>query len=278
MDIFTVYMGSEGQTVSQQIKQDGRPFDLTTSSVRFYMRYALSDDLKITDEPANVEDAGSGLVSFEWTNDLDEQGEYFGWWKVIQPDTSEIDSDEFLIVVTEHAPGIRTRTGTIYDFCRSFIPSTWNALERDEQYGDALLQRRIEVQKLRLFGITILPEDEEDLDIRVQSFLAKLTVLNLMSTAMEYWMNQRESVNATGTSEASTWPERIEHLKQIRDQLTREVLDERDEIEEIVDLPPALGANSVPEFTPGTEDGFVTPLPSEEHFSYAFPDRDPTLW
>jgi hypothetical protein len=143
-----------------------------------------------------------------------------------------------------------------------------------------LLQKRIEVQKKRLFGSTVvLPEDEEDLDIRVQQFIAKLTVLNLMSTAMEYWMDRHEMVSATGTNETVSFPERIEHLKQIRDQLTREVVEERDEIEELIDLTPVLSINTTPEFSPGTEDGFVTPLPSEEHFSYAFPDtNNDTLW
>jgi hypothetical protein len=54
MDIFTIYTGSEGQTISQQIKQDGRPFDLTTSTVKFFLRHAASDVLKVNDEAATV--------------------------------------------------------------------------------------------------------------------------------------------------------------------------------------------------------------------------------
>jgi hypothetical protein len=279
MDTFTIYTGSEGQTVSQQITRNGRPFDLTTSTVKFFLRLANSDVLKVDDENASVVDASSGQVSYDWDDtNLDEPGEYFGWWRVVQPDTSEIDSDEFFLIVRQHAPGVRTRTGVIYEFCRSIIPSTWGALEKDDNYGDALLQKRVEVQKAKLFVSPPTPENEEDLDIRIQQYVAKVTVLGLISTAMEYWMNQREAVSASGTAEVVRFPERIEHLKNIRDQLTREVVEERDEIEEIIDLSPIVTSNTVPEFSPGTEEGFLTPLPGNSFFDYAFPDNDDTLW
>lgn len=274
-----VFSDSDGQSVTDNILIDGRPIpNIGDFTVTFIMRELESDTI-VVNSAATITDEDESEVKYEFTDsDLATRGQYKAWWRVTSG-TEDIDTPEFLVIVTEHAPGVRTRTGTIYEFCRSFIPSTWNALEQDRNYGDALLQQRIEVKKAGLFASPPLPEDEEDLDIRVQSFVAKVTVLSLMSTAMEYWMNQRESVSATGTAENSVYPERIEHLKQIRDQLTREVLEERDEIEEIIDLAPISSINSVPEFSPGTEEGFKTPLPGERFFDYTFPQNpDRTLW
>lgn len=278
-DPILVYQDSDGQSVTDNILIDGRPLpDINTYTVSFLVREADSDTI-IVDSPATIVDADEAQVRYEWeAADLVARGEFKAWWRVTSG-TEDIDTPEFLVVITEHAPGVRARTGAIYEFCRSHIPSTWNALEKDTGYGDLLLQRRIDVQKARLFASPPAAEDERDLDVRVQSYIAKLTVLNLMSTAMEYWMNQREMVSATGTAESSTYPERIQHLKQIRDQLTREVIDERDEIEGIIDLSPINSINAVPEFSPGIEEGFKTPLPGVSFPDYAFPQNpDSTLW
>lgn len=276
----TVYTDSTGQALSDQITGgDGRPIDLTGyDSVKLNMRYADSEVKKITLGLATVDDATSGHVSYAWKPaDIDTPGRYYAWW-ILKDGSIQTSTDEFEVSIKEHSPGIEIRTGSVYSFCRSIIPETWAALEKDKDYGDSLLQARIEVTKLTLLGSAVNVDDEINLDIRIQQFLAKLTVLGLMSTAMEYWMNQRESVSSTGTAEAISFPERIQHLTNIRDQLMREVAEERDEIEELIDLSPSVSINSVPQFSPGTDEGFKTPLPGENFFDYAFPQKNNDFW
>jgi hypothetical protein len=56
MEQFELYVGAEGQSVSQQVKIDSRPLDITGSTVKFYMREEQTDTLVIDDEAATVDD------------------------------------------------------------------------------------------------------------------------------------------------------------------------------------------------------------------------------
>jgi hypothetical protein len=268
-----IFKGSDEQPLNDQIIYRNRPLSLATATVKFRMRPADSDDLKV-DESANVDDSEKGLVSYEWTDaDLDTAGEFFGWWHVELTGGGDFDTPEFFIVVTEHAPGQRTRTGDVARIARSIIPITWDKLEDSQVYGDRLLQDTIEAVKKSLLVATVLPEDEKDLDIRVVRFLAKLSVLQVIPAGVDYWMNQHQSISTTGTQESVSYPNRIDALWKIHERLLIEVTNEQGEIEAILgtttNLVPRIG---VPGVSPGTQEGFKTPLPSGDNFiDYAFP-------
>lgn len=274
-NIFTVYAGSEGQVLSDQLMKDGRPMVLDpAATVKFYLRYAVSDVLKINGTAADIDDFDKGLVSYSWTDaNLDTPGEYKGWWKIVQPDTTNIDTAEFVVIISQHAPGVRTQTGPVYRKARGIIPVTWSALEEWEKYGDALLQEHIEVIKTKIFGVAVAVDDEYDLDIRVQQYLAKLAVIGVIPTGIDYWLNQKTSVSATGTNENVSFPDRIEALKDIHKQLVGEIVADRAEIEDIIDLPTVNTDIAVPAFSPGTTDGFKTPIAGEDFFDYSFGER-----
>lgn len=277
MDSFTIYTGSEGQILSDQIIKEGRPIDLTdASSVKFLMRPA-TDSTIVVEETATIDNVNSGLVSFAWDDSqLEERGEYFGWWRIVYPDSSNIDTPEFLIIITEHAPGLRTRTGAFYAHAKSQMPVSWRHLE--EEVGDAVLQTKIEVIKKKLFTNTILVEDEEDQDIRVQSYVGKLAAISSIPMAVDYWMNQKQSVSATGTNENVSYPNRVEALWKLYERLLAEVAKDKDEIEAIIGTPTIVPLTAVPGVSLGSDDNFATPLPQKYFQPYAFPKRNSQPW
>jgi hypothetical protein len=278
MNTFIIFTGSEGQILTDQIKKDGKPFDLDTSTVDFYLRHATSDQLKVNGADAEILNAETGQVSYEWTDsDLDEPGEYFGWWVVDNPDTTNIDTDEFFVIITKHSPGQRTETGAIYRKARAKIPTTWTALENLDTYGDALLQEQIEVCKLNVYGTSVAVGDEIDSDIRVQDYIAKLAVLYIIPAGIDYWLDQHQTITAQGNPaiEIASYPDRIKALKEIQEQLLAEIAKEKPLIEDILDVPQVISAIGTPATSDGGdwEEGFVTPNPNTHFRDYAFPGR-----
>lgn len=271
MSNFIIFAEAEGQTLSDEIDIDGRPLDLTGATVKFNMRYKVSSDLKVDDASANVVDAQEGSVSYDWeSTDIDEPGEYVGWWNIILPDTSNIETPEFSIIVAIHAPGLKTRTGTIYERAKANLPTTWNILEALPTYGDKYLQDKIEIHKLNVLGSVVAVEDEEDLDIRVQEFIAKCAVLSVIPAGVDYWLDQQQMISATGTHETVSFPDRISALWKLYEKLMAEIAREQPIIDDITDTPIASPAGSAPQFSEGTDEGFVTPLPGKNFKDYAF--------
>lgn len=275
MDNFTIYVDAEGQTLADEIRIGNRPLDLTDSTVKFNMREATSAVLVVDDANATIVDPIKGKVSYDWDEvDVDTPGEYWAWWNVVLPDTSNIETPEFSVIVTQHAPGFRTLTGAIYRRARGIIPISWSALEDSDKYGDALLQERIEIAKLSVFGMSVPVANESTYDIRVQNFVAKVAVVSLIPTAVDYWLDQKISISATGTNENAVWPNRIEALWKIHERLTSEIAADRPLVEDILGTPTSLiNATGVPGFSPGIEDGYRTPLPGASFPEYAFPQK-----
>lgn len=271
-----IFKDSTGSTLIDQIKIDNRPYNLSTAGISFMMRNAESDVLKIDNGTVGyVTDGSDGKVKYEWqATDLNSPGEYYAWWDITPSASPEFSTSEFLIVVTEHSPGVRTRTGAIYRQARSILPLTWYHLEEDHRLGDSLLQDIVESAKRSVLGTTVSVEDEETYDIRIQRFIAKLAALESISPAIDYWMNQKQSISATGTNETVSYTNRIEALRQIQEDLLRQITKDRAIIDDLLDTPFTRSFGATPVFSPGTEDGFVTPLPSKHFIDYGFPVAD----
>jgi hypothetical protein len=276
VDSFVIYSGAEGSALEDQITREGRPYDLTGASVKLKVRLADSEDLKVDEDAVVLEDE-KGIVRYEWADvDIDTVGEYFGWWEITNPDSSVTDTSEFSIIVAQHAPGLRTRTGAIYKVARSLIPITWDALANSNSYGDELLQQKVELIKAKTLATTVLAEDEIDLDIRVIDYLAKLVVLSVIPAGVDYWGSQRISVSATGTNENATFINRVEMLWQLYEKFLVQVAADRDEIEELLGNQTLRSATGIPAISDGAEEGFVTPNPTVHFREYAF-DRSESL-
>jgi hypothetical protein len=274
MDTQVIYTGSDGQALVDIITIDGKPLDLTGKTVKFKMRHASSDVLKVN-ASASVTDADDGAVSYTWTDaNLDTPGEYYCWWE-IKSGSATLDTPETLIVITKHSPGIRTTTGAFYEFAKSYLPVTWRHLEQEQ--GDDTLQNRVEIIKLKVFNQEIAVEDEADYDIRVQDYIGKLVAISVIPSAIDYWMNQHQTLSATGTNENVSYPDRIEALEKLREKLIAEVAEAQDIIEDIIGVPTIVPLTGTPGLSLGKDEGFATPLPQEHFHPYAFPKSN-TLW
>lgn len=279
-DPIIVYLGNTSQALRDQLKIDGKPLNIGTSTVKFNMRHADSESLKVSAAAAVIDDAAKGLVHYNWsTADVNTAGEYFAWWQIKDSSNKLKDFPEFPIIVAQHVPGTRTRTGAIYRAAKSIIPITWGALEDSPKYGDALLQERIEAVKLSLFGTSVAVDDEEDYDIRIIDFAAKLAAIQVIPAGVDYWGSQHISFVAQGTQETASYPDRIAMLWKVYERLQIQIAQDRPIIDEILDTPTVSRAvTDVPEVSGGIDEGFLTPVPSDHFHDYHFHRRHSRNW
>jgi hypothetical protein len=265
-----LYVNNTGQDLTDQLKANGRALSLSSgASVSFKMREADNDTI-VVDELANIVSANQGKVSYSWgATDLSEAGEYFGWWEIT--DSGQVfETEELFIIIAQHAPGFRTTVGPIYRAAKSFMPITWQRLEESLNYGDKQLQNKIEIAKITLYGSELSVEDEYDLDIRVVDYLAKVSVISVIPAGKDYWASMASSKTTTGTDEEVSYPDRIEMLEQLHEQLTKEIAMSRDEISGIINLPSVRSTNAIPGVSDGTDVGYITPNPHTNFRDYGF--------
>jgi hypothetical protein len=223
------------------------------------------------DKEASVLNSSSGEVKYIWqSEDLDEPGEYYAWWSIDIGDYT-IETSEFLIIIAEHAPGIRTKTGAIYRQAKAFLAATWKRLEESNNYGDFQLQNQINVAKLSLLGYEIPAEDETNLDIRVISYIAKLTVISVIPAGKDYWASMAQSKTVGNPNESVSYPDRIIMLEQLHDQLAKELAADRSIIGDILEIPKVRRSNDIPGTSDGTDEGYITPNPNTHFRDYGFP-------
>lgn len=275
-DTTVVYKDSTGQPLEYQFKVGNKPLDITGATVKFMMRQAFTSAVKV-DQFASATSATKGHVAYSWQpQDVDTQGEYKAWWEL---DFSGriIESEELDLVVAEHAPGIRTGTGSVYRTSMSYLPSTWIALETSKGYGDSLLQERCEYVKLRILGETIAVEDESSLDLRVLHFIAKNVAVQLIPTGIDYWLDQKIKVQIeTGgaSQEIYDYENRAKSLLDLIDKLLADIENEREEIEDILGIYKTVRSTSTAAYAEGQDEGFVTPSPVLNFRNYNWPSKD----
>lgn len=203
---------------------DGSYMNLSSCTVKFRMRALGSSVLKI-DAAASITDAVNGEVEYDWVDaDVDTAGEWRGWWNITLPSTKDQDSPEFVVIIDGHTDGEGVETGEIAYQARQIMPLTWDALSNDSRYGDRMLNTRVNYIKYKLFNTVVDPELEmATYNPFVVDYAAKCVALQIIPAAIEYWMNQQETVTTTGTFEMVTYPDRIRALKDLQDWLTAEV-------------------------------------------------------
>jgi len=277
-DPIIIYLNNTGQPFNDQIKIGTKPFEIPAgAAVSFKMRYATSSAVKV-DSGADIVDAVKGKVSYEWgATDLDTAGEYFGWWEIVAG-LEVVESEEFSIIVAKHSPGLRTTTGAIYRAARSFLPSTWVALENSPTYGDSLLQDKVDYVKMHVLGSAVPVEQEENLDIRVIEFLAKNVAVKVIPAGIDYWLDQKVSVRietAAAAQEIYDYEDRAKSLMDLYEKLLKEISEEERDIMDILDTPLTRRENSIASYAEGQDEGFVTPSPVLNFRPYHFP---PSRW
>jgi hypothetical protein len=103
------YIGDRQPSIEQTITVDRLPFDLSSSTVRFRMRRANSDVLKV-DQLATIVDPLAGEVRYDWqvadTDAVDDAGDYLAWWEVTTAGKVQSVAEVFIEIRT-HAPDPR---------------------------------------------------------------------------------------------------------------------------------------------------------------------------
>jgi hypothetical protein len=209
--------GITARPLTYQLTRPGdRPWGLEAGdTVEFFMRRADLTALVVDAGSATVIDLASDTVKYEWRDpsELPSEGMYRGWFVVTRAGVPE-HTDEFDILVADHAPGEGTRTGAIWRAARGEGAIAWDALRKLADYGDPELQRKIDVVKLRVLGAALPVESEAALDVRVADYIGKLVAIEVIPAAIDFWMDQVQSTTiGRGAEEIQTFPNRISAMQ-----------------------------------------------------------------
>ena len=79
---FTLKRNDTRPKIQAQLTQDGNPYDLTGSTVKFIMKQDGAGSAKV-DSAATIVDAANGDVEYAWSAvDTDTEGDYNAEWEV----------------------------------------------------------------------------------------------------------------------------------------------------------------------------------------------------
>lgn len=116
--------------------------------------------------------------------------------------------------------------GAVTDQVKRHVPGSYRAMVStpNQYFGITDLQGVADYVKFRLFGTAVAPAAEASLyDPLLVNFLGKLTTLQFIPAAVDYWGDQLISESTTGTSENVTYPDRREGLWKVFERLRAEV-------------------------------------------------------
>jgi hypothetical protein len=153
--------------------------------------------------------------------------------------------------------------GPIADRAQGILPITWDALLGDPRVPDSALQGAIDLAKTNTFGSIISTAAENAAPFIAIDYAAKLAVIEICRTGIDYWMNQAMSVSAQGTNENLSYIDRAGELEKLRSDLIPETRDLQMEVSKLVGYYIDNG-RAVPQMSSATINPFHnTPSPEE---------------
>lgn len=236
LDPIVVYLGNTGPDIVRRLSTLTSTFDVDPSQ-QFRLRARLVDGSVPVLDVEMESDIETDEVSYTpQPSDFATSGRYMAWVTVIYGDSTTQDTTEFEILVLEHAPGVGAVVGTIYRAARSLAPVAWAALRGYPDFGDAELQRVVDLAKLRTLRFQTTVADEVGFDPRVSDYIAKLALLkSVLPAAKDFWTDQLIQQTALGNStEVRTYPDRLASLDKQMDRLKADLDEQRAEVEEII--------------------------------------------
>lgn len=126
--------------------------------------------------------------------------------------------------------------GAVTDVVKGYVPGSYRAMVgvTNSYYGMTDLQKLADYVKFRLFGTTVSALAEATVyDPLLVNFIGKLTTLQFIPAAVDYWGDQLIQETTTGTNETVTYPDRRRELWTVFDRLRQEVHNEYSELAEV---------------------------------------------
>ena len=160
----------------------------------------------------------SAVGSWTATWDVDQAGRWVFEWLTSGP--SIRDGGEFDVKGSLIASPIY---GLVGRSVASILPLTWDNLKNSPIYGEAQLARRIEATKHRLLGVAMAESDESGWSVLLVDYISKCCALDLIPTAIEFWMRQKIQISTTGTGETTAFTDPIPALKELQKKLMVDV-------------------------------------------------------
>lgn len=239
MDKLTIH-ANQLTSVSRPFADEGTITAAPPTSAELRARQRDSDVVVLS----KVADVGARTANTELAPGDLPAGIFRGWLHLVFPDSTELDTKEFELVVLEHAPGEGIRTGRVYQLARMKIPVAWDALKRYPDFGDIGLMSLVNLVEVRALGLSLTISEEQSLDIRVANYLAHMAAIEAIPSAIDFWTNQIVSQTAVGSSEVHTFPDRIRANEEQLKRMLGQVAALRAEAEEVLDI--GLGRGGAP--------------------------------
>lgn len=163
--------------------------------------------------------------------------------------------------------------GAIAERLAGIFPVTFDALSRETKRfdGDGLLRSAIDTTKERIFGTVVSPVAEAAYPLMVIDYVAKLVAIEIIPTAIDYWMSEPITVSTTGTNETTSYTDRANQLRLLREDLLKVTRAAAGEMAPLIGFTRISNA-PVPKINTMTDE-FLTPSPQEFPRPYAVTDR-----
>jgi hypothetical protein len=122
--------------------------------------------------------------------------------------------------------------GAITDIVRRYVPATYRALVESTTPTGSLfatgdLQALADYVKFKLFATVVSEQDEALIyDPVLRQFIGKLTTIQFIPAAIDFWDSQLAQKNTTGTAEVITYRDHLAGLKHLFDELSQQVAEE----------------------------------------------------
>ena len=161
--------------------------------------------------------------------------------------------------------------GAIAERARAELPVAWDALSLAPQFGDALLQAKIDAVKEAVFGVVVTPGAEDAYPLMVLNYVGKLVALELITPGIDYWMSEPITVSATGTQETTAYTDRAAMLIRLREDLLKQTRLLWPDVSALVGF--TRVSNAAIPLLSTMDEPFITPSPLEFPRPYNATDR-----
>lgn len=206
-------------TLNTGSNASGKALDLKGTCPFFSMRPLMSRVSTIEEEKSRgFEPDNDGFnIAYDWQEeDVEVAGEFMGWWTFTPNESQHAeDTPEFPIIISDHGPGEGVETGAIVSYVAAEMPTTFEALKEDINFGDRFLQAKAELIKYKILGQTIPPDQEANLHPMLLDYFAKRLALELIKPGIDYWSRQHRTITTTQTSEIASYPEIVKSLEKL---------------------------------------------------------------